>query len=165
MRSIPLIETITSPDPALRNRSVRELIAGASTAEILRECAGLEEFRRRLRRYRESIKDILRNQAFLAGIGNAYSDEILFEARVLPLRRRSSLSPAEEEALYQAVPAVLNRAVAAILANPAYDESKQDRSFMAVHAKGGKACPRCGHRISQLGSNRDPINFCRGCQH
>jgi formamidopyrimidine-DNA glycosylase len=126
---------------------------------------GLEEFRRRLRRYRESIKDILRNQAFLAGIGNAYSDEILFEARVLPLRRRSSLSPAEEEALYQAVPAVLNRAVAAILANPAYDESKQDRSFMAVHAKGGKACPRCGHRISQLGSNRDPINFCRGCQH
>ena len=45
-RFIPLIETITSADPALRNRSVRDLIAGASTAEILGECAGLEEFRR-----------------------------------------------------------------------------------------------------------------------
>ena len=52
----------------------------------------------------------------------------------------------------------------AILANPNYDESKQDRSFMAVHMKGGKTCPRCGHRISQIGSNREPLNFCRGCQ-
>jgi formamidopyrimidine-DNA glycosylase len=59
---------------------------------------------------------------------------------------------------------VLTRAVEAILANPNYDESKQDRSFMNVHMKGGKTCPRCGHRISQLGSNREPLNFCRGCQ-
>jgi len=35
---------------------------------------------------------------------------------------------------------------------------------MKVHMKGGKTCPRCGHRISQLGSNREPVNFCRGCQ-
>ena len=55
-------------------------------------------------------------------------------------------------------------AVEAILANPNYDESKQDRSFLSVHMKGGKTCPRCGHRISQLGSNREPVNFCRGCQ-
>jgi formamidopyrimidine-DNA glycosylase len=54
--------------------------------------------------------------------------------------------------------------VEAILADPDYDESKQNRSFMKVHAKGGKDCPRCGHRISQLGSNREPLNFCRGCQ-
>jgi formamidopyrimidine-DNA glycosylase len=124
----------------------------------------LEGFRRRLRRYRDELKDLLRNQAFLAGIGNAYSDEILFEARLLPLRRRASLSAEDEAALYQAIPAVLRRAVDAILANPDYDESKQDRSFMKVHGRGGKTCPRCGHRISQLGSNREPLNFCRGCQ-
>ena len=82
----------------------------------------------------------------------------------LPLRRRASLSPVEEEALYEAIPKVLDGAVEAILDNPHYDESKQDRSFMKVHAKGGKQCPRCGHRISQLGSNREPLNFCRGCQ-
>jgi formamidopyrimidine-DNA glycosylase len=125
---------------------------------------GIDGFRKRLRRYRDELKDLLRNQAFVAGLGNAYSDEILFEARLLPLRRRASLSPAEEEALYEAVPVVLGRAVDAILANPDYDESKQDRTFMAVHAKGGKTCPRCGHRISQLGSQREPLNFCRGCQ-
>ena len=125
---------------------------------------GLEAFRRRLRRYRDELKDLLRNQAFLAGIGNAYSDEILFEARLLPLRRRASLKPEEEAALYEAIPTVLARALEAILANPDYDESKQDRSFMKVHGRGGKPCPRCGHRISQLGSNREPLNFCRGCQ-
>ncbi len=125
---------------------------------------GIDAFRKRLRRFRDELKDLLRNQEFLAGVGNAYSDEILFEARLLPLRRRSSLKPAEEEALFAAIHTVLQRAVEAILANPTYDESKQDRSFMAVHMKGGKTCPRCGHRISQLGSNREPLNFCRGCQ-
>lgn len=125
---------------------------------------GLDAFRKRLRRFRDELKDLLRNQEFLAGIGNAYSDEILFEGRLLPLRRRASLKPTDEEALFAAIPAVLSRAVEAILANPNYDESKQDRSFMAVHLKGGKTCPRCGHRISQLGSNREPLNFCRGCQ-
>jgi formamidopyrimidine-DNA glycosylase len=126
--------------------------------------AGLETFRHRLRRYRDELKDLLRNQSFCAGIGNAYSDEILFEARLMPLRRRASVRPEEEEALFEAIPSVLNRAVEAILANPDYDESKQDRTFMKVHGKGGKDCSRCGHRISQLGSNREPLNFCRGCQ-
>jgi formamidopyrimidine-DNA glycosylase len=125
---------------------------------------GLEAFRRRLRRYRDELKDLLRNQAFLAGVGNAYSDEILWEARLLPLRRRATLKPPDEEALYEAIPAVLARSVEAILANPDYDESKQNRRFMNVHGRGGQACPRCGHRISQLGSNREPLNFCRGCQ-
>ena len=125
---------------------------------------GIDAFRKRLRRFRDELKDLLRNQEFLAGIGNAYSDEILFEARLLPLRRRASLKPADEEALFAAIPVVLKRAVEAILANPNYDESKQDRTFMAVHMKGGQTCPRCGHRISQIGSNREPLNFCRGCQ-
>jgi len=125
---------------------------------------GFEVFRKRLRRFRDELKDLLRNQEFLAGIGNAYSDEILFEARLLPLRRRASLKPADEEVLFASIPLVLSRAVKAILANPNYQESKQDRSFMSVHMKGGQTCPRCGHRISQLGSNREPLNFCRGCQ-
>src|ERR1700730_14340869 len=125
---------------------------------------GLETFRKRLRRFRDELKDLLRNQEFLAGIGNAYSDEILFEARLLPLRRRASLKPADEEALFAAIPALLKPAGDAILATPNYEESKQDRTFMSVHMKGGKTCPRCGHRISQLGSNREPLNFCRGCQ-
>src|SRR2546429_977733 len=147
-------------DPARDVPAWREL--GPEADAVAEE--GLEGFRRRLRRYRDELKDLLRNQAFLAGIGNAYSDEILWEARLLPLRRRATLKPADEEALYEAIPAVLSRSIEAIVANPAYDESKQDRTFMNVHGRGGKDCPRCGHRVSQLGSNREPLNFCRGCQ-
>jgi len=147
-------------DPAKEVPGLAELGPEADTVTEM----GIDAFRKRLRRFRDELKDLLRNQEFLAGIGNAYSDEILFEARLLPLRRRASLKPAEEEALFAAIQTVLQRAVKAILANPNYQESKQDRSFMAVHMKGGKTCPRCGHRISQLGSNREPLNFCRGCQ-
>jgi formamidopyrimidine-DNA glycosylase len=147
-------------DPA---REVPALAELGPEADALPEL-GLDWFRKELRRYRDEVKDLLRNQSFLAGIGNAYSDEIAWEARLLPLRRRASLKPEDEAALFAAIPAVLANAVQAILADPDYDESKQNRSFMKVHAKGGKDCPRCGHRISQLGSNREPLNFCRGCQ-
>src|SRR5256712_4738789 len=123
---------------------------------------GLDVFRKRLRRFRDELKDLLRNQEFLAGIGNAYSDEILFEARLLPLRRRASLKPAEEEALFAAIPVVLSRAVDAILANPNYDESKQDRSFMAVHIKGGKKRPRGRHPDHQPGADPGPLDFFPG---
>src|SRR2546423_12849092 len=146
-------------DPAKEVPGLDELGPEADTVTEM----GIEAFRKRLRRFRDELKDLLRNQEFLAGIGNAYSDEILFEARLLPLRRRASLKPAEEEALFAAIPAVLQRAVQAILANPSCEESKQDRSFMAVHMKGGKTCPPGGRRISQPGSHREPMNFCRGC--
>ncbi|MHB8573336.1 MAG: DNA-formamidopyrimidine glycosylase family protein [Candidatus Dormibacteria bacterium] len=126
---------------------------------------GLDWFRARLRRHRDELKDLLRNQSFLAGIGNAYSDEILFEAGLLPLRRRATLGPDEEEALFRAIDRVLSRSVVTILANPGFVDRKQDRSFMAVHGRGGQDCPRCGHRVSQLGPDRSPLNFCRGCQH
>jgi formamidopyrimidine-DNA glycosylase len=147
-------------DPAIEVPAWAELGPEADSIPEL----GLDWFRKQLRRYRDEVKDLLRNQSFLAGIGNAYSDEILWEARILPLRRRASLKPEDEEELFRAIPAVLGGAVQSILANPDYDESKQNRVFMKVHAKGGKDCPRCGHRISQLGTNREPLNFCRGCQ-
>ena len=68
----------------------------------------------------------------------------------------------EEEALYDAIPMVLKRAIDAILANPNYDESKQDRSFMAVHMK-GQTCPAAA---TESASWLQPgaVNFCRGCQ-
>jgi len=125
---------------------------------------GLEAFRRSLRRRRDELKDLLRNQTFLAGIGNAYSDEILFSAALLPLRRRVSLTPADEIALYQAIPRILKGALASILAQPPGDLSRQDRSFLTVHGRVGGACPRCRHRLSQLGTKREPLTFCRGCQ-
>lgn len=126
-----------------------------------------EEFERRLKRHRGEIKNALRNQAFVAGIGNAYSDEILFAARIRPLRRASTLSPVERRALYDAMRATLAHAVETVRAQYGAGKHplhKQDRSFMRIHARKKVACPRCGHRVSSIHSGGETTYFCRGCQ-
>ncbi len=124
----------------------------------------VHEFAQRIRRHPGELKNLLRNQAFVAGIGNAYSDEILHAAGLLPLRKRTTLKPDEVARLHAASQQVLRSAIESIRAQPHYVPHKQDRSFMAVHTKGGQRCPRCGHRISELRAKDEPINFCRGCQ-
>lgn len=126
-----------------------------------------DAFAQRLRKHRGEIKNVLRNQSFVAGIGNAYADEILFEARIRPLRRASTLNDVERRALYDALRNVLENSVATVRAN--YDAKKhllhkQNRSFMKVHAKGKATCPRCGHRLSSVHSGGESTFFCRQCQ-
>jgi formamidopyrimidine-DNA glycosylase len=125
----------------------------------------LSEFSQRIRRHPGELKNLLRNQAFIAGIGNAYSDEILHEAGLLPLRKRTTLKPDEVVRLHAATGKVLREAIDSIKAQPKYEPHKQDRSFMAVHTKGKEKCPRCGHRISELTARGEATDFCRGCQH
>ncbi len=72
----------------------------------------LDAFRARIRRHPGELKSLLRNQHFVAGIGNAYSDEILWTARLAPLRKRRSLSPEEVDRLYEAMRSVLADATA-----------------------------------------------------
>jgi formamidopyrimidine-DNA glycosylase len=124
----------------------------------------LEEFQARIRRHPGELKNLLRNQAFIAGIGNAYSDEILHAARMLPLRKRSSLKPDDVEALHGAVLSTLANAVEQIRSQADYQPHKQDRGFMAVHLRGGEPCPRCGHRIAEIKARGEIFNYCRGCQ-
>ncbi|HEV3232021.1 MAG TPA: DNA-formamidopyrimidine glycosylase family protein [Candidatus Dormibacteraeota bacterium] len=128
------------------------------------EAVGWEEFQQRIRKHPGELKNLLRNQAFLAGVGNAYSDEILHAAGLLPLRKRPTLRPEELRGLYDAIGEVLGGAVAAIRAQPDYQTHKQDRSFMRVHMRGGQPCPRCGHRIAEIKAGGEITNFCRGCQ-
>jgi formamidopyrimidine-DNA glycosylase len=123
------------------------------------------DFAHRIRRHPGELKNLLRNQAFVSGIGNAYSDEILHRAALLPLRKRATLKPDDVSRLHAATQQVLGEAIAAIRAQPHYVSQKQDRSFMAVHGKGGQKCPRCGHKISELSARGETTNFCRGCQH
>ena len=122
------------------------------------------DFATRIRRHRGELKSVLRNQSFVAGIGNAYSDEILHDAGMLPLRKRTTLDAAGVETLQASTRSVLTGAVAAIAAQPGWVAHKQDRSFMRVHGRGGEACPRCGHRISELTAQQRVTSFCRGCQ-
>ena len=122
------------------------------------------EFAQRIRRHPGELKNLLRNQAFVAGIGNAYSDEILHAAGFLPLRKRTTLKTEDVNALHAATRQTLQGAIDAIRGQPHYEPHKQDRTFMAVHGKGGQKCPRCGHRISELTARGENTNFCRGCQ-
>ena len=126
---------------------------------------GLGEFSQRIRRHPGELKNLLRNQAFVSGVGNAYSDEILHEAALLPLRKRTSLKGDELARLHAATGKVLTSAIESIKAQPGYEPHKQDRSFMAVHGKAKEKCSRCGHRISELTARGEATDFCRGCQH
>ncbi|HEX7173168.1 MAG TPA: DNA-formamidopyrimidine glycosylase family protein [Candidatus Limnocylindria bacterium] len=123
----------------------------------------LDAFRQRIRRHPGELKPMLRNSRFVAGIGNAYSDEILWEARLAPFRRRSTLSDADVERLYLAMRSVLADAIAHIRESVPPAIETQDRSFLKVHLRGGEPCPRCGRELRQIGG-REATTFCRGCQ-
>ena len=124
----------------------------------------LDVWRARIAKYSGELKNLLRNQEFVAGIGNAYSDEILWAARLAPYRKRSSLAPDEVDALYVAVREVLPWAIARNreLVPPRLEV--EQREFLNVHRKGGEACPRCGTRLSQVSAGGSDTTFCRGCQ-
>jgi formamidopyrimidine-DNA glycosylase len=124
----------------------------------------LEAWRERIRRHPGELKPLLRNQAFVAGIGNAYSDEILHAARLNPFRKRSSLAAEEVEDLYRATRRTLADAVEVLRRRVPPTFETEVRDFLAVHRKGGQPCPRCGTRISEVSSRSEATSWCRGCQ-
>ena len=124
----------------------------------------LEEWRLRIRRHPGELKNLLRNQGFVAGIGNAYSDEILHAARLLPFRKRSSLAADEVDALYLAMRRTIAQAIAILRERVPPTFERQVRDFLAVHDKGGEPCPRCGTRISEIRPGGMITSYCRGCQ-
>ncbi len=124
----------------------------------------LDVWRARIRHHPGELKSLLRNQAFVAGIGNAYSDEILHAAKLSPFRKRSSLAPEEVDALYEATRSTLARASDILRERVPPTFEKQVRDFLAVHRRRGEACPRCGTRLSEVSSRSEATTWCRGCQ-
>ena len=123
----------------------------------------IERFRERIRRHPGELKSLLRNSRFVAGIGNAYSDEILWEARLAPLRRRSTLKPEDVDRLYTAMRSVLGDATVRLRTLVPPDIQLQHREFLKVHLRGGEPCPRCGRILRQIGGD-EATTFCRTCQ-
>lgn len=123
-----------------------------------------DEFLQGVRSFRGEIKGILTRGKLVAGIGNAYADEILWEAKIHPFRRRASLTPEELELLYQSMRSVLNRGVEQVRLKMGEDIHLKPRDFFAVHLRGDEQCPRCGARISSITANQRITNFCRTCQ-
>jgi formamidopyrimidine-DNA glycosylase len=123
-----------------------------------------EAFRERLKPHLGEIKGVLTHGRAVAGIGNAYADEICFAARVHPYRRRPSLSNEEIGRLYAAMQAVLREAIAMLRERVGVHIEREVRDFLAVHGKGGQPCPACGATISEIKAHGRVTNFCRACQ-
>jgi formamidopyrimidine-DNA glycosylase len=123
-----------------------------------------ETFRTRLKQHHGEIKGILTNARFIAGIGNAYADEILFSAGIYPFRKRKSLTEDETQKLYRSINEVLQEAIAVVKERMGENIHLKIRNFLKVHGKAGSACPRCGGRIASVKARQRETNFCRRCQ-
>jgi formamidopyrimidine-DNA glycosylase len=124
----------------------------------------LDAFVGRTRRHSGEIKTMLTNQSFVAGIGNAYADEICWRARLYPFRRRPSLDQGELRQLFEAVGATLTEAIGILRERMPDTLDVELRDFLAVHGKPGQPCPRCGSTISEVTRERRATHFCRTCQ-
>lgn len=100
--------------------------------------------------HRGQIKGLLRNQAVLAGIGNAYSDEILHAARLSPFANASRLQPDEVQRLYRALRDTLESAIANASGRPAAELKDSKRRALRVHARAGQQCPVCGDTVREV---------------
>ena len=124
----------------------------------------VEEFRQRLTRENHTVKRALCDPASFSGIGNAYSDEILFEAQVYPFRKRKSLSTDELQRILDCSRSVVEDAIPILRERVGENIHVKVRDFLKVHNKGGEPCPRCGHQISEITANKRITSYCRQCQ-
>jgi len=124
----------------------------------------LATWERRIRRHSGELGNLLKNQEFIAGIGNAYSDEILWAARVAPFRRRASLASEETAAIWRATREVCAWAIAELRVRVPPTFEKQARDFLRVHLHGGEPCPRCGSTLSEVSPGGFTTTWCRACQ-
>ncbi|MCQ1954547.1 Fpg/Nei family DNA glycosylase [Arthrobacter sp. zg-Y238] len=110
------------------------------------------------------IKGLLRDQAVIAGIGNAYSDEILHAAHLSPFAIGAKLGPAEVQRLFEAMGAVLESAIENAAGRPAAELKDSKRQAMRVHARTGEPCPVCGDTVREVAFADSSLQYCPTCQ-
>lgn len=110
------------------------------------------------------IKNVLVDQTVLAGIGNAYSDEILHTARISPFATAKTMSGAKVSALYDALRTVLTDAVARSVGQDAARLKGEKRSGMRVHGRTGMPCPVCGDTVREVAFTDRSFQYCATCQ-
>ena len=119
-----------------------------------------------LRGFRGELKSVLTGGKFVAGIGNAYADEVLWSAKLSPFVKVSKLSDSDKTRLHEALTSGMRGYVEELRA--AFEreglEPRKYRSILRVHGKAGEPCPECGARISAVKARRRETNFCRKCQ-
>ncbi|HCJ49934.1 MAG TPA: endonuclease VIII [Microbacterium sp.] len=113
---------------------------------------------------RTQIKGVLRDQSIVAGIGNAYSDEILHAAKMSPYALAATLSDEDVDRLYAATRDTLTEAVTAASGRPPADLKDAKRRGMAVHGRRGQACPVCGDEVRSVFFADNSLEYCATCQ-
>ena len=113
---------------------------------------------------RKQIKGVLRHQGTIAGIGNAYSDEILHAARMSPFKPADSLDQTELQTLYDAVRGVLGDAVQRSRGLAASELKGEKKTHMAVHGRAGQTCPVCGDVVREVSFADSSLQYCPTCQ-
>ncbi|GAB3075146.1 Fpg/Nei family DNA glycosylase [Pedococcus soli] len=113
---------------------------------------------------RSQIKGLIRDQGFIAGIGNAYSDEILHVAKMSPFAMAAKLSSEDVDRLYAALRDTLAGAVAAASGKPAKELKDAKRAGMRVHGRTGLECPVCGDTVREVSFADSSLQYCATCQ-
>jgi formamidopyrimidine-DNA glycosylase len=115
---------------------------------------------------RAQIKGVLRSQSTIAGIGNAYSDELLHAARLSPFKPAVSVAESAEElqTLYDAIRGVLTDAVERSSGLAASELKAEKKSHLAVHGRTGQSCPVCGDTVREVSFADSSLQYCPTCQ-
>ncbi len=131
-------------------------LADAFTIDVLRDILTAEG--------RKQIKGVLRMQSIVAGIGNAYSDEILHAARMSPYKPANGLNDDELQTLYAAIRGTLADAVARSSGLAASELKGEKKSNLAVHGRTGQTCPVCGDVVREVSFADSSLQYCATCQ-
>jgi formamidopyrimidine-DNA glycosylase len=113
---------------------------------------------------RSQIKGVLRHQGTIAGIGNAYSDEILHAAKMSPFKPANSLDQVEFDRLFAAIKDELGDAVARSSGLAASELKGEKKSHLAVHGRAGETCPVCGDIVREVSFADSSLQYCPTCQ-
>jgi DNA-formamidopyrimidine glycosylase len=144
VQEVPGVATL-GPEPMADSFTVEAL------AEILRE-------------RRMQIKGVLRDQHIIAGIGNAYSDEVLHAAKMSPFKLASSLRPEDVATLHKAIVTTLRDAVDRSSGLAAADLKGEKKTGLRVHGKAGQTCQVCGDTIREVSFADSALQYCPTCQ-
>ncbi|HVA60887.1 MAG TPA: DNA-formamidopyrimidine glycosylase family protein [Mycobacteriales bacterium] len=113
---------------------------------------------------RGQLKGVLKDQSKIAGIGNAYSDEVLHAARLSPFRPARNLRPEEVVDLHASIRTLLGEAIGRARGVAAAGLKAEKRSGMRVHGRTGEACPECGDTIREVSFADSSLQYCPACQ-
>ena len=114
--------------------------------------------------HRMQVKGLLRDQSLLAGVGNAYSDEVLHVAKLSPFAIAAKLDAEQVSRLYAALRETLAQAVATASGKPAKELKDAKRAGMRVHGRTGETCPECGDVVREVSFADSSLQYCATCQ-